>query len=81
MTGWANCDSVSKGEEIFFERFLKLRPLVGEIHSKFFIKIYTLPSFSVNLISKEFDISGIDNFFLKLTFRLIFITIFEITIQ
>ena len=65
MTGWANCDSVSKGEEIFFERFLKLRPLVGEIHSKFLIKIYTLPSFSVNLISKEFDISGIDNFFLE----------------
>jgi D-inositol-3-phosphate glycosyltransferase len=32
MTGWANCDSVSKGEEILFERFWKLRPLVGEIH-------------------------------------------------
>jgi hypothetical protein len=32
MTGWANCDSVSKWEEIFSERFLKLRPLVGEIY-------------------------------------------------
>jgi hypothetical protein len=32
MTGWANCDSVSKGEEIFFERFWKLRLLVGELH-------------------------------------------------
>ena len=31
MTGWANRDLVFKGEVIFFERFLKLRPLVGEI--------------------------------------------------
>jgi hypothetical protein len=48
---------------------------------KSFIKIYTLPSFSVSLISKEFDISGIDNFSLKLTFHLMLIAILQITIQ
>jgi len=34
MTGSANCDAVSKGEEIFFERIWELRPLVGELYSE-----------------------------------------------
>ena len=36
---------------------------------------------SVSLTSEELDISAIDNFFLKLTFRLMFIKFFETTIQ
>jgi len=36
---------------------------------------------SVRLIFKEFDTSGIDNFFLKLTFRLMFIDNLDIAFQ
>ena len=37
--------------------------------------------FSVSLISKEFDMSGIDNFFLKLTFHLGLINNSDIAFQ
>ena len=42
---------------------------VARTFYKLIIKIYTSPFLSDRLIIKEFDTSGIDNFFLELTFH------------